>query len=151
MAGKLIITRGLPASGKSTWAAHFATRSENYDTTRVVTLDDIRTAIDARFQDGDEGVAQGVRDFTIRGYLEKGYTVISADTNLNPKAVERLIEKALRSNLPEPLVIEYVDFTHVSLEECLRRNAARWARGDCKVPDSAIVDMYNRFVKDSSS
>ena len=154
MAGKLIITRGLPGSGKSTWADIYATRSENYDTTRIVTLDDIRKALDLRYENGDEPIAQSVRDFLIRSFLEKGYTVISADTNLNESVVNRLYNIASRVTayleLDTPIPVIEQDFTDVPLETCLERNRRRWAMGDCKVPDDAIVSMHERYIKSPS-
>lgn len=151
MAGKLIITRGLPGSGKSTWADIYATRSENYDTTRVVTLDDIREALDLRYGDGDEPIAQSVRDFLIRSFLEKGYTVISADTNLNEGVVNRLYNIAsgvtAHLDLDIPIMVVEQDFRDVPLATCLERNRRRWAMGDTKVPDEAIVSMYDRYLK----
>lgn len=154
MAGKLIITRGLPGSGKSTWADIYATRSENYDTTRVVTLDDIRKALDLRHQNGDEPIAQSVRDFLIRRFLEKGYTVISADTNLNEGVVNRLYNIAAnvtaQLSLDTPIEVEEQDFRDVPLATCLERNKRRWAMGDCKVPDEAIRQMHERYLKEKT-
>lgn len=145
MAGKLIITRGLPGSGKSTWADIYATRSENYDTTRIVTMDDIRKAIGAQFAAGDESIVQSVRDFTIRQYLARGYTVISADTNLNPRTLQHI--KDLAFQVMPDIPVEIQDFTDVPLDTCLERNRRRWAMGDCKVPDAAIIEMHDKFLK----
>ena len=146
--GKLIITRGLPGCGKSTRALDYATRSENYDMTRIVTLDDIRAALDTRFAAGDEPIAQSVRDFTIRRFLEKGYTVISADTNLNESVVNRLYNIASSVQAQTGIEIEVVewDMTDVPLEVCLERNRVRWENGDFKVPDQAIIKMYEQYL-----
>lgn len=140
MAGQLIITVGLPASGKSTWAED--KRRLAPDVVRVVTMDDIRVAIGAQFEAGDEGVVQGIRDFAIRGYLEKGYTVISADTNLSPKTQRRLCTIAERAKVPAT----YEMFTHVDVFECMRRNDLRHLRGDDKVPNQAILKMHQQYL-----
>ena len=152
---KLTITRGLPASGKSTWAEEV--RSADPDAVRVVTMDDIRVAIGSRFDQGDESIVQSIRDFTIERYLEKGYHVISADTNLPDRVVNRLVQIAERSvdegvrrcrYLTVP--VEIKDFRDVPLEICLERNLERWYSGDRKVPDEAIISMHDRFVKGHS-
>ncbi|TXH43265.1 MAG: hypothetical protein E6Q97_34345 [Desulfurellales bacterium] len=143
---KLTITRGLPASGKSTWAE--AQRLADPTNTRVVTLDDIRAAIGSSFEQGDEPLAQGIRDYTIRKYLEKGYHVISADTNLPERVVGHLRKLAVQAETAEVgIPVEIKDFRDVPLETCLERNNDRHARGDFKVPNEAIVSMYERFIK----
>lgn len=145
MAAKLIITRGLPASGKSTKAASYAAHPANEGKVRVVTMDDIRVAIGAQFEAGDEHIVQSVRDFTIREFLKKGYTVISADTNLNPKTFQRidLIADGLG------VETEVWDFTDVPLSTCLTRNFERRQAGDLKVPNTAIIEMHERYIKKS--
>jgi predicted kinase len=146
---KLTITRGLPASGKSTWAEEV--RSADPDAVRVVTMDDIRVAIGSRFDQGDESIVQSIRDFTIRRYLEKGYHVISADTNLPEKVVRNLRKLAVQSETwDKGIPVEIKDFRDVSLEICLERNLERWYSGDRKVPDEAIISMHDRFVKGHS-
>lgn len=154
MAGKLIITRGLPGSGKSTWAAAYAEEAAQRDeAVRIVTMDDIRAAIGAIFEAGDESIVQSVRDFTIREYLKMGYTVISADTNLNGSVLMRLYNIASRVTafleLDTPIPVFEQDFTDVPLQVCLNRNQVRWNNGDRKVPNEAIESMYNRFLKTS--
>jgi predicted kinase len=147
MAGKLIITRGLPASGKSTWAAQYAEEAAQMDeAVRIVTMDDIRTAIGAIFDAGDEPVVQSVRDYTIGQYLRMGYTVISADTNLNKKTFER-IERIGLSARADEIVVQ--DFTDVPLETCIARNMKRQEQGDFKVPHFVIEEMHERYIKKS--
>lgn len=152
MAAKLTITRGLPASGKSTWAEE--QRRADPEGVRVVTLDDIRAAIGSSFEQGDEPIAQGIRDYTIRRYLEKGYHVISADTNLPERTVTRM--KAICAQVDGPVlsgewvVLEIKDFRDVPLEVCLARNTTRQVLGDYKVPHEAIESMHERFIKNQS-
>jgi predicted kinase len=148
MAAKLIITRGLPACGKSTFAEDFRVSYEALGLPcRVVTMDDIRTAIGAKFDDGDESIVQSVRDYTIREYLKKGYTVISADTNLAPHTFARIhgIAEWLCSEGTQ-VEIDVFDMTDVPLDVCLERNNQRWVRGDCKVPNQAIVKMHEKYL-----
>lgn len=138
--GTLTITIGLPGSGKSTWGQQML--DEFPDRVRIVNRDDIRAANGTRFEDGDEQYVAQVRDFMVERLLILGYDVICTDTNLSPKVRRRLASIA-KSRKAE--VIE-TSFLHVPLETCLERNDARWAAGDCKVPNSAIIGMYEQFV-----
>ena len=140
MSAKLTITVGLPASGKSTWAE--TVRVNNPDGVRVVCRDDIREFLHANFEQGDERVVVAVRDTAIRGFLDKGYHVVSADTNLDAKTRKRLRSIADYAGAD----FEIQDFRDVPLEVCLTRNTERHERGDLKVPNTAIVDMHSRFV-----
>lgn len=144
MPAKLIITRGLPGCGKSTRANEYAMEhaQDESEIVRVVTMDDIRVAVGAVFELGDESIVQSIRDFTIRAYLTKGYTVISADTNLAPRTFQHVT--GLANFLEAP--VEVWDMTDVPLQTCLDRNAERWLNGDRKVPNQAIVKMHEKYL-----
>jgi predicted kinase len=139
--GSLTATVGLPGSGKSTWGAQML--SEHPDRVRIVNRDDIRAILGTRYEDGDEPVVARVRDFMIDELLKLGYDVICTDTNLSPKVRRRL------SQLAKTRKAEYIEtsFLHVPLATCLERNDARWAAGDCKVPNSAILRMHEEIQK----
>lgn len=141
MRPELTITIGLPGSGKSTWAE--AQRVAAPERIRIVNRDDIRASLGTRFEDNDEPLVARVRDFMIDELLTAGYHVICSDTNLSPKVQRRLsqIAKTRKADLHEQ------SFLDVPLETCLARNDQRWLRGDRKVPNSAIVQMYTQFVK----
>lgn len=137
---ELTLTLGLPASGKSTWAA--AQQAAAPDRIRIVNRDDIRASLGTRFEDNDEPLVAGIRDFMIRTMLIAGYHVICSDTNLSPKVQRRLMQIAKTVKARTSVQ----DFRNVSLDVCLARNAVRWQNGDCKVPDSAIVKMHEEFI-----
>lgn len=139
--GSLTVTIGLPGSGKSTWGDML--RAQHPDRIRIVNRDDIRAANGTRFEDGDEQYVALVRDYMIDRLLILGYDVICTDTNLSPKVRRRLaqIAKTRKAEYNE------TSFMHVPLETCLERNDARWAAGDTKVPNSAIVRMFEESVK----
>lgn len=139
--GSLTITIGLPCSGKSTWGE--SVRARFPDRVRIVNRDDIRATTGARFEDGDEGVVAIIRDHMIDQWLVRGYDVICTDTNLSPKVRRRLagIAKHRKADVSE------VSFMDVPLHTCLTRNAERWANGDTKVPDEAIIRMHQEWVE----
>lgn len=139
--GTLTITIGLPGSGKSTWGERM--RQDYPDRIRIVNRDDIRAANGTRFEDGDEQYVAQVRDYMIDRLLVLGYDVICTDTNLSPKVRRRLAQIA-KTRKAEVVETSFLD---VPLEVCLERNQIRWQNGDTKVPDSAIVKMYEQFVR----
>lgn len=140
--GTLTITIGLPGSGKSTWGQLML--DQYPDRVRIVNRDDIRAVNGTRFEDGDEQYVAQVRDFMVDRLLILGYDVICTDTNLSPKVRRRLaqIGKTRKAEVIE------TSFLHVSLGTCLERNDRRWENGDRKVPNSAIIAMYEQFVEE---
>jgi predicted kinase len=146
---KAYITIGLPASGKTTWAKDFVEKNST-DSNNIVRVnnDDIRAAIyaDSGNYDWSPKVEREVR--VIREDLIKERASVRADividnTHLNPKTLEQ-IKSFCKS---EGYVIEIVDFRHVSLEECIRRDSLR--EGPSKVGEKVIRDMYTKFMSDS--
>lgn len=118
-------------------------RAQHPDRIRIVNRDDIRASNGTRFEDGDEQYVALVRDYMIDRLLILGYDVICTDTNLSPKVRRRLAQIAKTRKA------EYIEtsFLHVPLATCIERNDARWAVGDTKVPNSAIVRMYEEFAQ----
>lgn len=146
MAGRLILTVGLPGSGKSTWAK--AEEAKDPENAIRVNRDDIRERLyGAEYHNSapdplkEKKVSQ-VREEEISRALKEGKTVIADDTNLNPRfigASER-IAKANGASMEQKLF-------DVPPEECLRRNKARGAAGGREVPESVIKAMAARAYK----
>lgn len=136
--GSLTATFGLPCSGKSTWGEQVRARFP--DRVRIVNRDDIRAANGTRFEDGDEPIVARIRDFMIDQYLVAGFDVICTDTNISPKVRRRL------AGLAKHRKADYKEVPFLtSIEVCLERNAARWADGNTKVPDDAILRMHEEL------
>jgi predicted kinase len=127
------MTKGLPGSGKSTWAA----------TTGhvVVNKDDIRERRCRPWSPQEEGEVLKIRDREIGIQLSKGGTVISSDTNFAPKHEARF--RALCKKYQSEF--EIVDFTQVPIEVCIERDAAR-EDGQGKVGEAVIRKMANTFM-----
>ena len=90
---KLIIAKGLPASGKSSWADEYIKENPNFI---KVEKDQIRKNGEL-FKDGkyvhkrgDEAIVLKERDRLIREALRQGKSVISSDTNLVQKHITQL-------------------------------------------------------------
>ncbi len=137
----LYITVGIPCSGKSTWARD--EQSKRPDKVRIVTRDDIRAMCGSRFEDGDEKIVADIRDSMIAHWLNAGYDVICADTNLSSHVRNRL--RSVAHGCRSTMEVKVFD---VDLELALSRNDQRWAEGDTKVPNSAIISMYETFNKE---
>lgn len=139
---KVIITRGLPASGKSTWARQHVTENPQFV---IIEKDAIRK--DSRlFKDGeynhkrgDEGIVIKERDRLIRHALHNGKSVIVSDTNLVQKHVSQISNIARQNNAD----IEVKSFLDVPLKELIERDEKR----EDAVGEQVIRRMFHEQVK----
>lgn len=148
MTNELIITRGLPASGKSTWA--HAWQAESPATRVVICRDDTRKAM---FGSADqdyyrapalaqrEAIVTEANTHAIQHALKAGFSVCVADTNLPVRRCRDLARLAVAAGVPW----RTVEFEDAPLALCLSRNAARTDKEP--VPEDAIREMYNRYLR----
>lgn len=125
---RLLILKGLPASGKSTFAEKLEVKGW-----KVVEMDRIRKHIR-----GSNDTILRSRDYLIKTWLEAGKNVVSSDTNLHPKHVPHLKEIA-RSLGAEVKVTTLA----TPLKTCLERDKVR----ESPIGEKAIRMMYNRYIK----
>ena len=144
----LFITRGAPASGKSTAAKLF--RCEDPGNRVIVEKDKIREMLAGEFVKENEHLVHQTAIALVDTWLGAGRTVIVSDTNLPNRSVKAFAELALKHDRHWYVV----DFTNVPLEVLHRRNQSRRMNyetlavpDDKDVPDAVIDDMYNRFIK----
>lgn len=133
---KLIMTRGLPGSGKSTWALEQVEKS-GWTWVRV-NKDDIRKELGmsrASFKREQEYAVVDRRDHLISQALKAGQTVISDDTNFGRKHEPALRALAKKFNAE----FEVKDFTDVPVETCIERDCQR--EGDARVGKNVIWGM----------
>ena len=135
---KLIMTQGIPASGKSTWAKEEVLKSNGR--TKRVNKDDLRAMIDAnQWSKAREKDILAVRDLIIEYHLSNGNDVIVDDTNFSAKHEKKLEELAAKHEA----LFEIKSFLDVPLATCILRNAKR----ENPVPENAIRSMFNTYVK----
>lgn len=136
---KLIATRGLPGSGKTTWANKYVLEHEAGSVVRV-NRDSLREMLHAGRWKGNktEGVTKEMRDRIVIAALNSGRDVIVDDTNLSPKTLAELERLA---NSPQH-TLEIKDFTDVPLETCIKRDLAR----PNSVGEKVIRRMYRDFL-----
>lgn len=135
----LIATRGLPGSGKSTWAERTAKHTP-YLT--IVNKDNIRKKLVATGWTWSKEREKDViaeRDRLIVEALSNGISVISSDTNFG-NHIKRLQDIAFRKGA----TFSVKDFTHVPLETCIERDSKRT---EGKVGEEVIRTMYNKYIK----
>jgi predicted kinase len=130
---KLILTKGLPASGKTTWAKEYI---QKYPETANLCKDDLRLQLSGTNKREKRIIK--VRDLLTEYYFEQGYSVIWSDTNLNPVHLRRATELAAKHQVE----LKIQDFTDVSLAECIRRDLVR----SNSVGQQAIEQMYYDYL-----
>lgn len=134
---KLIITRGLPGSGKSTFARRWV--SEDPKRRAEVNRDLLRVMMHGGYVDA-EPMITAARDAMISKLLSRGVDVVCSDTNL-PQRVARDIARVGRLAGAE---VQVQDFTGIPLEVCLSRNATRTDKEP--VPEKRIREMHDRYI-----
>lgn len=140
------VLTGLPGSGKSTFARSLIDSSAN--NIRRVNLDDIRNMLDTgasgersrNLSRGHEKTALEIQDATVRAALDNGFDVVVDNTHLRPSIPKRL--KAIAGG---DAVFEVHDFTHIPVEECIRRDALR--TGIARVGEEIIRKMAEGHAK----
>lgn len=135
----MILTRGLPGSGKSTWS-----RKQLSSKVRRVNRDDIRRMLGKydEFTPAREDLVTAIEERMVMAILEAGCSVIIDDCNLDPKYIRawERIGACFEPNLE--FIIQ--NFTDVPLRECLKRNATR--QGDERVANKVIHEMYRKWL-----
>lgn len=133
---RLIITRGLPASGKTTFA-----RKLQPWVVRV-NRDELRRMLhgDRLFTQWAEGQVTAVQRAQVETLLRARADVCVDDTNLRSRTVREWAELAARLGA----TFEVHDFTDVPVDECVRRDAERPESE--RVGEDAIRRMHARYL-----
>ena len=133
---KIIMLKGLPASGKTTWAKEKINENSNYIR---INKDDIRESITGKWTPKKEKIVISIRNSLIKVGINLGKNVIIDDTNLNPKH-----EQSLKT-LAQELGVEFEvndSFLKVPVEECVERDIKR----DKSVGYKVIYKMYYDYL-----
>lgn len=135
---QVILLKGLPASGKSTYARELVVKHpEQY---KRVSKDDLRAMLDnGKHSKAREKFICDARDALIIASLSAGYSVIVDDTNLNPIHEQNIRE--LVADIPG-VGFDIVDFTDVSVEECIKRDQKR----QNYVGERVIKQMSRQYI-----
>jgi predicted kinase len=131
----LTLTRGLPASGKTTWAKQQGghVRVNRDELRRMLHGGPLHTG----WAEVQVTLAQRA---AVESLLRAGINVICDDTNLRARAFRELAELGRLCGAR----IEVHDFTDVPVEECIARDAAR--ADDERVGEEVIRGMWQRYL-----
>ena len=145
----LIIMRGIPGCGKSTWIKKQfeCIGTESY----VLSSDDIRLLVSSKelLDDGNWAISQDNNEqvwsilyAALEIRMKNGDLTVVDATNLTARDLNRYKELARKYRYH----VYCIDFSnYVSLEECLERNKHRGFR---KVPEKIIISMYEKMMKE---
>lgn len=136
---EIILTVGLPASGKTTWANEFITSHKDFVN---INRDDLRLMLWGRaqynkFSKEKETIISNVVKNAVDAAINTNKSVILSDTNLNPIYNEQWKLYAVEKN------IEYKEqlFIDVPLGVCLERDQRR----EYPVGQRVIESMFTRY------
>ena len=133
---KLIICRGIPASGKTFWAKKWVLEDPEH---RVrINQDDIRLMLGKYWVPSREKLVQEIQFDAILKALSRGFDIVIDNTNLNKKVLDgfdRLIKTYKNYE------IEYKDFFDTPLSVCIERDKNR----DLQVTEKVIRSFYNNY------
>lgn len=133
---KLIICRGLPASGKSTWAKQWVLEDPEH---RVrINQDDIRLMLGKYWVPSREKLVQEIQFDAIVESLCRKFDVVIDNTNLDKKVLEEF-DRLIKTF--EDYKIEYKDFFDTPLSVCIERDKNR----DVQVTEKVIRNFYNNY------
>lgn len=135
---ELLMLKGLPGSGKSTYAKSL----KGY---KRVNMDDLRRMLDdGKWSKANEKVMQEIRSNIISDCLHRGHNVVVDDTNFHPKhliemqAIAKQVRQVEGTNC---YVKEH--FVDTPLKKCIEQDLKR----EHSVGKDVIMRMYNQYLK----
>lgn len=142
---KIILTRGLPASGKTSWSKDQVAKSNGK--VKRVNKDDLREMVDGGiWSKTNEQMILNARDALVTLFIsnKEVETVIVDDTNFEEKHFKQMQEFAdsYKVMCNRDISVEYKDFLDVSLDECIERDSKRIK----PVGQKVIRDMHKRYI-----
>lgn len=143
---KLIICKGLPASGKTTFSREWVNEDPKH---RIrVNRDDIRRMLGPYWVPSREKLVTKIENSMILTSLTDKYSVVVDATNFRDderfKTLILHLEGLFDEKGEETVKIEVKDFTDVPIEVCIERDKNR--PKDEQVGEEVIRNMYNKYL-----
>lgn len=133
---KIIICRGVPASGKSTWAKEWVA---GLPETRIrVNRDDIRYSMFGRGSGVDEMLISDVQTSMLESAMRRGLDIVLDNTNLVSRHVRDILQLAVKHQYE----VEFKDF-EISVDAAIARDARR----EVPVGAPVIRMFFSRFIQ----
>lgn len=142
MTNKLVLTRGIPGSGKTTWAKRWVAEDPEWRTR--INRDDLRMMTQGQpvLDRMREETLSGMQAAMVETALRAKISVVVDDTNLTARFVKEWLRLAAKLGVE----VEFKDF-NVELDVCIKRNALRGQQGGRFVAEDVIRSFYSRFVR----
>jgi predicted kinase len=147
---KIIICRGIPASGKSTWAKQWV--SQNPQKRIRINYDDMRMMFGEYWVPHRESFPflKDIRNSILRNAIYNDFDIVIDNMNLNSKEIndiryqvqEICYERSCREGKNISYEIEFMDFK-TPLKECIERDSKR----PIKIGEETITNIYNKYKK----
>lgn len=142
-AGQVVLMRGLPGCGKTTYARRWV----DLDPTgrAAVCRDDIRDMLHGGWTgvQAQEDLVTAVERNTITTLVRAGRDVVVHNTNLKPQELADLLHLAADLGAPA----EIVDMTNVPVDVCLAQDVARASRGERHTGPEVIIKKWEQWVE----
>jgi|SaaInlStandDraft_4_1057021.scaffolds.fasta_scaffold38035_2 predicted kinase len=135
---RVIVTTGLPASGKTTWVNEYVKKHPEF---RNINRDNIREMLFGKpykFSKQREKDVTRTQLLIAQRAIDDGNSVVISDTNLNPKTFNKW-KKFAADNAIE---FNVQSFNHVSAKTCIERDLVR----PNSVGEKVIMGMYSRYI-----
>lgn len=133
---QVIITKGLPGSGKTEWSLKKIEKHQGQ--WKRVNKDDLRNMMDGgAWSAKKEKTIIKARNALIQLYLKEGFSVIVDDTNFEPVHLKTI--EIIAGEIP----VSIQDFTDVPVEECIRNDLKKTA----SVGKDVIMKMSKKYVE----
>ena len=142
---KIILTRGIPASGKSTWAKQEVLKDPEHSIR--INRDDLRNMSGKYWVPTREHYIEACKGIILISAMNFQFdTIIIDEMNLNPKKIGELkgniamVNNAFKGGL-DKYVVEIKDFTNVPLDVCLERDSKR----ENPIGEDVIRGIFNEY------
>lgn len=142
---RIILTRGIPASGKSTWAKQEVLKDPEHSIR--INRDDLRNMSGQYWVPAREDYIKACKGTMLMNAINfKFDTIIIDEMNLNPKEtgylkeVVSIMNDTFKDN-NDKYIIEIKDFTNIPLDVCLERDSKR----ENPIGENVIRGIFNKY------
>lgn len=142
---RIILTRGIPASGKSTCAKQEVLKDPEHSIR--INRDDLRNMCGKYWVPAREHYIEACKGLMLISAMNFQFdNIIIDEMNLNPKESGKLkgeiamVNNAFKSG-QDKYVVKVKDFTNVPLDVCLERDSKR----ENPIGENVIIGIFNKY------